>query len=119
VAKDVLEKAAEAAGIKIAVLKGPRIPDLVKNVAFAVRAASPESTAFIGATFDLTGKPLLTIMLTEDLVKSGLNASTIVREAAKSIKGGGGGQPGFAQAGGKDKDGLERAFQSIYDSIIK
>ena len=91
----------------------------MKNVAFSVRAASPESTAFIGATFDITGKPLLTLMLTEDLVKDGLNASAIVREAAKAIKGGGGGQPGFAQAGGKDKDGLEQAFQSMYDHIAK
>ena len=119
VAKDVLDKATDAGGVRIAVLKGPRIPDLVKNVAFSVRAASPESTAFIGTTFDITGKPLLTLMLTEDLVKDGLNASAIVREAAKAIKGGGGGQPGFAQAGGKDKDGLEQAFQSMYDHIAK
>ena len=118
-ANEVLEKATITEGIKIAVIKGPRIPDVVKTVAFSVRAKSPESTAFIGATFDMAGKPLLTVMLTDDLVKGGLNASAIVREAAKSIKGGGGGQPGFAQAGGKDKDGLEQAFQSIYDHIAK
>ncbi|MDE6166581.1 MAG: hypothetical protein K2F58_05760, partial [Muribaculaceae bacterium] len=46
-------------------------------------------------------------------VKSGLNASQIVREAAKAIKGGGGGQPGFAQAGGKDAEGLVQAAETL------
>ncbi len=52
-------------------------------------------------------------MLTDDLTSRGLNASQIVREAAKAIKGGGGGQPGFAQAGGKDAEGLSVAFESM------
>ena len=56
-------------------------------------------------------------MLTDSLVKEGKNASTIVREAAKAIKGGGGGQPGFAQAGGKDAEGLEKAFDSMIASL--
>lgn len=116
---EVLERAKDVNGIKLVSLRGPRLADMVKNVAFGVRAKSPESTAFVGATFDITGKPLLTVMLTEDLVKSGFNASTIVREAAKNIKGGGGGQPGFAQAGGKDKDGLETAYEQIVAHISK
>ena len=54
------------------------------------------------------------MMITEDLVKNnGLNASQIVREAAKNIKGGGGGQPGFAQAGGKNADGISEAFMAM------
>lgn len=56
-------------------------------------------------------------MLTDDVVASGLNASAIVREAAKNIKGGGGGQPGFAQAGGKDSDGIPKAFDSMLNSL--
>jgi alanyl-tRNA synthetase len=52
-------------------------------------------------------------MLTNDLVEGGLNASQMVREAAKAIKGGGGGQPGFAQAGGKDADGISVAYQTL------
>ena len=118
-ANDSLERAQIENGVKIVSLRGPRIPDLVKNVAFTVRAKSPESTAFIGATYDLNGKPLLTVMLTDDLVKGGLNASAIIRSAAKEIKGGGGGQPGFAQAGGKDKDGIDRAYQIIFEEIKK
>ena len=55
--------------------------------------------------------------LTEDVVKAGLNASAMAREAAKAIKGGGGGQPGFAQAGGKDKDGISAALEILRKSI--
>lgn len=116
---ELIEKAIIENGIKIVTLRGSRIPDVVKGVAFGIRAKSPESTAFVAATHDVTGKPLLTVMLTDDLVKSGLNASTIVRNAAKAIKGGGGGQPGFAQAGGKEADGLEQAFQIICEQIGK
>jgi alanyl-tRNA synthetase len=106
-------------GIKLVQMKGIALPDIVKNIAFAVRAKSSEATAFVGATIDPSGKPLLTVMLTDDVVKSGLNASMIVREAAKAIKGGGGGQPGFAQAGGKDKDGIQQAFDILCDKISK
>lgn len=114
IASQLLANAEEIDGIKVASLTGVRIPDLVKGVAFAIRAASPENTVFLAATVDVGGKPLLTMMITEDLVKNnGLNASQIVREAAKNIKGGGGGQPGFAQAGGKNADGISEAFMAM------
>ena len=117
ISAQLLEKSTIQNGIRIVELRGLRIPEIVKNAAFAVRAASPEHTAFIGATHDAAGKPLLTVMITEDLTKAGLNASAIVREAAKAIKGGGGGQPGFAQAGGKDKDGLDKAFETMLEKV--
>ena len=114
----LLEKATVENGVKIVDLKGVRLPEVVKNVAFAVRVKVNEPTAFIAATVDPAGKPLLTVMLTDDLVKDGKNASTIVREAAKAIKGGGGGQPGFAQAGGKNPEGLAMAFETML-SLVK
>ena len=116
-ARQLLESAKMVNGVKVVIIQGPRIPEVVKNVAFAVRELSPENTAFVGTTHDLAGKPLLTVMLTNDLTANGMNASKIVREAAKSIKGGGGGQPGFAQAGGKDKDGLSAAMESILSNF--
>lgn len=115
--RELLGKAETVNGIKVVSLVGVRMADVVKNVAFGVRQMSPENTAFIAATVDVAGKPLLTVAFTDDLVKQGYNASTIVREAAKAIKGGGGGQPGFAQAGGKDKEGISVAFQSLSDAI--
>ncbi len=117
IATEELAKATVEHGIKVVVLKGIRLPDLVKGVAFNIRARVNEPTVFLAATSDPSGKPLLTVMVTEDLVKEGKNASVIVREAAKEIKGGGGGQPGFAQAGGKNAEGLEAAFNKMLQLI--
>ena len=117
--REIIEKAETVGDIKLATLTGVRVPDVVKGIAFGIRQQSPEKTAFIAATVDMAGKPLLTVAFTDDLVKEGFNASTLVREAAKAIKGGGGGQPGFAQAGGKDKDGIATAFKTLRDAFKK
>ena len=109
----LLERKKNVGGINVIELNGKRSPEVVKNVAFTLREKSPESTAFIAATTDMAGKPLLTVMLTDDVVARGLNASQMVREAAREIKGGGGGQPGFAQAGGKDGSGIAAAMESL------
>ena len=59
-------------------------------------------------------------MFSDDLVAShDLNAGKIIREAAKLIKGGGGGQPHYAQAGGKDRDGLSAAVDKVLDLVRK
>ena len=113
-----LGKAEKHGDITIVKFGGVRVPELVKNVAFGVRAVSPEKTVFLAATVDMLGKPLLTVMVTEDLTKQGLNASAMVREAAKKIQGGGGGQPGFAQAGGKNPEGVAEAFE-VLQSLVK
>ena len=114
---EAIGKAQNIAGIKVVSLRGVRTPERAKSVAFGVRASSPESTMFIGATVDVSGKPLLTVMITEDLVGRGFNASKMVREAAKAINGGGGGQPGFAQAGGKNKDGINEAYDILLANV--
>ncbi len=116
-ARKYLDSARQTDGITLVTVSGHHIPDVVKSVAFRVRELSPESTALVAATVDAANKPLLTVMITEDLVKHGLNASTIVREAAKKIKGGGGGQPGFAQAGGKDAEGIGEALHIMTTAI--
>ena len=64
-------------------------------------------------------KPLLTVMMSDNLVAAGLNAGALVREAAKLIQGGGGGQPHFAQAGGKNCDGLVAARDMIIELATK
>ena len=113
-AKEMIARATTSGqGIKVVAMRGVNLPDAVKATAFAVRAASPDNTAFIAATTDVAGKPLLTVMLTDDITAHGLSAANIVRSAAKAIKGGGGGQPGFAQAGGKDADGISAAFDLL------
>ena len=71
----------------------------------------------VGAVKD--GKPTLNVMISEDLVKEhGMNAGKLVREAAKHIKGGGGGQPHFASAGGKDPDGISAAVDQVIELAL-
>lgn len=116
VTKQVLDNCKEIHGIKVLTLSGIRMAEMAKNIAFSIRKESQESTVFIGTTQN-EGKPLLTLMLSDDIVKQGFNASNIIREAAKLIKGGGGGQPFFAQAGGKSVDGLEAAREKILELL--
>ena len=114
--KEVLERAKIKNGVKVVMLPGVRLPEVVKNIAFNIRKLSPESTVFIGLNVS-NDKPLITVALSDDIVKQGYNAGQIVREAAKSIKGGGGGQPFFAQAGGKDASGLSMAGDKILELL--
>lgn len=116
VAAQVIDNRTEVNGINVYSLKGPRIAEAVKGIAFAIREESPEKSIFVGATLN-GDKPMLTVLVTYDLAQNGFNASTIVREAAKLIKGGGGGQPQFAQAGGKNAEGLSAAYDKIMEII--
>ena len=105
-------------GINVFVLRQHCPVDVVKDLAFQIKGEFPTSAVFIGAT-EFDSKPALTLMLTDDLVATGLSASTIVREAAKNIQGGGGGQSHFATAGGKNLEGLTKAFDEIYTAVTK
>ncbi len=87
----------------------------VKDLVFQLRAAvEPPFLCAIGSVDK--EKPMLSIMMSDDLVKDhGLNAGQMIREAAKLIQGGGGGQPHYAQAGGKNADGLTAAVDKVIE----
>jgi alanyl-tRNA synthetase len=92
--------------------------DALKTLAFNLRQAVPNLVAVLGAEID--GKPQLAVMLDDEIAKAGkLNASTLVRELAKEIQGGGGGQPFFAMAGGKNAAGLSAAIAKAEDLVSK
>ena len=114
--KQLIAEAKEENGIHVITLTGNRLPDVVRGVALAIKADCQPATAFLAAT-EYEGKPMLTVMLTEDLVKAGKNAGNIVRGAAKCIQGGGGGQPHFAQAGGRNPQGLEDAMVAMREAL--
>ncbi len=110
----LIEKAENINGVKVIRLLSPAAPDMVKDLAFMLRGELTEHFVFAAATTH-QGKPMLTIMLSDDMVKEGKNASAIVREAAKLIQGGGGGQPHFAQAGGKNESQLPIALDKMIE----
>ena len=84
--------------------------DAIKDLAFQMRSEVDNLFMVLGA--EVKGKPNLTVVVSESLVKEkGLNAVAIIRDLAKEIKGGGGGQPFYATAGGKDVSGLENALK--------
>ena len=105
----------------INVVKGifPVMPNVAKDIVFKVREAIPERlVCVLGSTGD--DKPMLNVMLSEDMVKEHeLNAGQIIREAAKLIQGGGGGQPHYASAGGKNLDGLSAAVDKVVELALR
>ena len=111
----LLQQAREVGGVKVVTCVLPMTPEAAKDLAFKLRAAQPENMlCVIGSKHD--NKPLLTVMATDDLVSGrGFNAGKVIREAAKLIQGGGGGQPHFATAGGKNVDGLSAAVDKVVE----
>ena len=111
----LLGQAREINGVKVVTTVVPMSPEAAKDLAFKLRAAQPEHMlCVIGSKHE--DKPLLTVMATDDLVGDhGFNAGKVIREAAKLIQGGGGGQPHFATAGGKNIDGLSAAVDKVVE----
>ena len=115
VAQRLVDKARIVNGVTVITSVLPMKPAAAKDLAFKVRAAVEGSLVCVLGTHD-SNKPQLSIMMSDDMVSDhGLNAGQMVREAAKLIQGGGGGQPHFAQAGGKNVDGLSAAVDKVVE----
>ena len=114
--EEIINEATVVKGIKVMQFIGKGNPDAMKNVAFQIKAETEGSFAFVAAIAD-SAKCTLMIMLSDDLVKDGLHAGKIVKEAAKHIQGGGGGQPHFATAGGKNLNGMAIALGILKELI--
>ena len=110
--------AVEVGGMQVIRILCPMEPDSIKNIAFQLRQERTNTIIVAGTSFQ--NKPLLTVAISDDLVgQNGLNAGQLVKAAARLISGGGGGQPHFAQAGGKNEDGIPAAVDFILDAIKK
>ncbi len=115
-AKEMLiGKARDVNGVRVITAVLPIAPESAKDLVFKIRQEVTENLlCAIGTVAE--GKPLLSVMLSDDMVRDhGLNAGKMVREAAKLIQGGGGGQPHYAMAGGKNADGLSAAIDKIIE----
>ena len=111
----LIERVERRNGVNIVKAVLPMEPGAAKDLVFKVRQEIPESLiCVLGSVHQ--DKPMLSVMLSDDMVRDHqLNAGQMVREAAKLMQGGGGGQPHFAQAGGKNKDGLGAAVDKVIE----
>ena len=114
-AKTLVEKASVVNGVNVIKAVISFEPSAAKDLVFKIREALPENLlCVIGSTAN--EKPMLSVMLSDDMVSShDLNAGKMVREAARLIQGGGGGQPHYAQAGGKNLDGISAAVDKVIE----
>ena len=109
-----LENAAEEmGGLRVVRFDHSIDPALARNVALLLQK-KVENFVLAGA-FAFDGKPNLVLMYSNDLVTKGKNAGKDIREAAKFIQGGGGGQPGLATAGGRNVEGLNEALNKLVE----
>ena len=110
----LIENAKEKNGVKVISGVLPLDAQLVKDLVFQLRTQFPQAL-LVAIGCATNGKPTLTVSLSDDLVAEGKNAGQLVREAAKLMQGGGGGQPHFATAGGKNADGLSAALDKVLE----
>ena len=112
--KELIAKSVVRNGVKLIVFKGEASVDAIKDLAFQIKgeAQSEEKVFFVAGIKD-GAKCALMVSISDSLVKEGLNAGKLVKDASKLIQGGGGGQPHFATAGGKNADGIDAAVDAI------
>ncbi|MBR6212791.1 MAG: alanine--tRNA ligase, partial [Bacteroidales bacterium] len=110
-ARRLSERAEEVNGIKLLVSQVPVDPAMMRNAVLTLQKEM-KGTA-IAAAYEFEGKPQLLLAYSDDLVAAGHNAGKEIREAARFIQGGGGGQPGLATAGGKNVAGLSDALEVL------
>ena len=117
--RQLLEKRVEVGGVRLFLVEKDVPAEVVKDIAFQIAGELHEPFVFIAACVGpFSSKPSLTLMISKDLVESrGWNASQLLRSAAKHIQGGGGGQPHFATAGGKNADGLNAAVEELLTAM--
>ena len=120
-AKQLCEKAEDCGCIKLIKIAPTANldidPAVLRNAALALQKEL-KCTALVAA-FEAAGKPQLMLMYSDDLVAAGRNAGKDIREAAKYIQGGGGGQPGLATAGGKETAGLRQALDTLVETATR
>ena len=117
--RQLLEKRVEVGGVRLFLIEKEVPAEIIKDIAFQIAGELHEPFVFIAACVEpSSSKPSLTLMISKDLVESrGWNASQLLRTAAKHIQGGGGGQPHFATAGGKNADGLNAAVEELLSTM--
>jgi alanyl-tRNA synthetase len=116
VKNELISHAADRRGVKLIKVVTRGNAEMMKNVAFQIRGEMKDSFVLVVGLIEDT-KCTLMVMLSDDLVSEGYNAAQLVKESAQYIQGGGGGQPHFATAGGKNPDGLTIAVDRVIETL--
>ena len=111
----ILDSIPERDGMQLFATQSKRLPEFVKDLAYTLRARAPKLVFVVGT--ETNGKPSLTVALGDAITAQGVHAGNVVREAAKLMQGGGGGQNFFATAGGKQPEGLQAAIDKAVELI--
>ena len=112
-ARKLEQEATVINGIRVAKFDTSVDPAFARNLALLLQKQA--GNLILAAAFSFADKPNLLLMYTNDLVAKGKNAGKDIREAARLIQGGGGGQPGLATAGGRSLEGLKDAMDKLIE----
>ena len=103
--------------IKLVRLQGAQEPEMIRGVMPLLRGKFTDVKFAVVAATEWQGKPTIAVFLSQPLVDEGKNAGAMIKSAAKHIQGGGGGQPWFATAGGRDVTGLNAAMEELLKNL--
>ncbi|MBO4454756.1 MAG: alanine--tRNA ligase, partial [Paludibacteraceae bacterium] len=113
----IIARAEDFGEIKLVRLSGEQEPEMIRGVMPLLRGKFTDVKFAVVAATEWQGKPTIAVFLSQPLVDAGKNAGAMIKAAAKNIQGGGGGQPWFATAGGRDVNGLGAAMEELLNAL--
>ena len=113
----IIDRAEDFGDIKLVRLQGEQNPEMIRGVMPLLRGKFTDMKFAVVAATEFENKPTIAVFLSQPLVETGLNAGAMIKSAAKHIQGGGGGQPWFATAGGRDVNGLNAAMEELLAAL--
>ena len=113
----IIARAEDFGEIKLVRLQGEQEPEMIRGVMPLLRGKFTDVKFAVVAATEWQGKPTIAVFLSQPLVDEGKNAGAMIKSAAKHIQGGGGGQPWFATAGGRDVTGLNAAMEELLKNL--
>ena len=113
----IIDRAEDFGDIKLVRLQGEQNPEMIRGVMPLLRGKFTDMKFAVVAATEFENKPTIAVFLSQPLVETGLNAGAMIKSAAKHIQGGGGGQPWFATAGGRDVNGLNSAMEELLAAL--
>jgi alanyl-tRNA synthetase len=113
----IISRAEDFGDKKLVRLEGMQNPEMIRGVMPLLRGKFTDVKFAVVAATSWENKPTIAVFLSQPLVEEGLNAGAMIKAAARNIQGGGGGQPWFATAGGRDVNGLDAAMEELLASL--